>query len=597
MLTAMAALTVVVDPAEPPDRRAATAEAMLAAAPHRGELAATAHGLTCTIAVGAGPDWAEADAVGVDGLAVGVAGFLDNRAELASELGLPGEPSSAAVVAAAYRAWGTGFAARLRGAFSAAVSDGRRVVALRDHLGFAPLFYRVDGERAWLATEAKQVVAGAGISYEPDVEALSAILFDQYDDDTPAALRGVRRLPKATVLDLTAGRPTLDRYWWPEDLVEGGGVDTANVPEQFDALMAQAVRRTLTGSDAVSLSGGVDSPAVAAYGACGYQERFGRRLGAISAVYPDLPSVDESAYIALVAERLDLDLHTYRPQPQSLADLQRWMRLFDGPCPTIWVSELDENYRRARAAGYTTVLTGEMAEYLIELRRHLIPHLVAHRRWRPLGALLRDQRRRNVSVRRQLREVGQGVLPRWALQAYADRRQPADVLPVPPWVDRGRLRLRPPMFALPAAERWRALQSAFLAGPGLTIEADDVCQAVDGVRVRRPWADVDLWEFFLRLPAEVKFPTHRYKGLVRRLLRGRVPDEILDRRNHTVFNDSVMDRVDYAGLRQWLTEPRHRLPGIDYPLLRERVEQQRMELPEYVWAKDLAGVTAFLDLW
>ena len=38
---------------------------------------------------------------------------------------------------------------------------------------------------------------------------------------------------------------------------------------------------------------------------------------------------------------------------------------------------------------------------------------------------------------------------------------------------------------------------------------------VNGVRVRRPWIDIDLWELFLGLRAEQKFP-ERDKGLVRR---------------------------------------------------------------------------------
>ena len=35
-----------------------------------------------------------------------------------------------------------------------------------------------------------------------------------------------------------------------------------------------------------------------------------------------------------------------------------------------------------------------------------------------------------------------------------------------------------------------------------------------GVDVRRPFVDVDLWEFFLSLRAEVKFPDTRSKTLV-----------------------------------------------------------------------------------
>jgi hypothetical protein len=129
------------------------------------------------------------------------------------------------------------------------------------------------------------------------------------------------------------------------------------------------------------------------------------------------------------------------------------------------------------------------------------------------------------------------------------------------------------------------------------MEADDIVQEVCGVRTRRPWADVDLWEFFLRLPAEVKFPDTQSKGLVRRLLRGRVPDAILDRRDKTVFDESIVARIDYPTLRRWLIDPKDRLNGVRYDVLRRRLEQEDLSVGEFVRAKDLAGVHAFLSQW
>jgi len=115
--------------------------------------------------------------------------------------------------------------------------------------------------------------------------------------------------------------------------------------------------------------------------------------------------------------------------------------------------------------------------------------------------------------------------------------------------------------------------------------------------VRRPWADVDLWEFFLSLPAEVKFPDGGNKTLVRRLLAGRLPDEILLRKSKTVFDESVRARIDYAVLRRWLEGPPHRVDGVDYEKLGGHLEREDLDLPGFIWARDLAGVHAFLGQW
>ena len=50
-------------------------------------------------------------------------------------------------------------------------------------------------------------------------------------------------------------------------------------------------------------------------------------------------------------------------------------------------------------------------------------------------------------------------------------------------------------------------------------------------------------------PAEDKAPEHGRKKLVRKLLRGKVPDVILDRKHKTGFDESILARVDYDSLR------------------------------------------------
>ena len=117
------------------------------------------------------------------------------------------------------------------------------------------------------------------------------------------------------------------------------------------------------------------------------------------------------------------------------------------------------------------------------------------------------------------------------------------------------------------------------------------------MRVRRPWTDVDLFELFLSLPAEQKFPDTQGKSLVKRLLRGRVPDAILDRRDKTVFDEALLAQIDYATLRRYLADPPYRLDGVDYEALSGRLRREELAAPDYHYARQLAGVHAFLGQW
>ncbi len=146
-------------------------------------------------------------------------------------------------------------------------------------------------------------------------------------------------------------------------------------------------------------------------------------------------------------------------------------------------------------------------------------------------------------------------------------------------------------------ERWRTLQLSGFIGPGISAEAEAICQAVCGVQARRPWTDIDLFEFFLSLPAEIKFPDTGGKDLVRSLLRGRVPDEILDRQDRTYFNEAMLAEIDYQTLRRLLVAPEHRFQGVDYALLAERLRNEDLEALDFNWARHLATAHAFLAQW
>lgn len=570
---------------------------MIAAAPHRGRRGATlVHG-RCALSCSNPADMADAVIGQFDGIAAAFVGTLDNVEDVAADIRREGihipDNSVGTVVAASFRAYGEEMPARFRGVFAGAVTDGERVYCFRDHIGYRPLFYRSDARGFVGATEAKQVVAGAQIPREPDLDVVEKIFFRDLDDDTPCALKGVRRLPKSTGIMAEGTGVRLHRYWQPESLLETATFTADELQGRFDQLMDQAVARCLTGADVLSLSGGIDSPAIAAFAAPRHRELWGRPLHALSVVYPRYPSVDESRYIELLASYFAIPLHTYEQTANAIAGLDRWVRLTDSPYPAAALAQYEEDYRRARALGFRTILTGEHAEFVASMQWYVLDHLLTHRRFRAVWRELSVRRVKGDSWWSIGRRVARSLAPDAVMTARNAMGPPA--LPtLPAWIDGRRVASR---GSVPVRERWRRLQLTGFVGPGISLEAEEVCQAVTGVQSRKPWTDIDLWEFFLSLPAEQKFPDDRSKGLVRNLLRGRVPDEILDRSDKTVFDEAALAEVDYAALRRLLIGTQHRIAGVDYGLLNERLQAEDLRTVEYSWARNLASVHAFLSQW
>jgi asparagine synthase (glutamine-hydrolysing) len=577
---------------------------MLEAAPHRGSCVTLRSVGRCVLGIANRPDSSDCSISSDGGPAAALAGRLDNAEELHRTLTSAGFPPrskvGADIVAAAFTAFGSDAPNHMRGAFSGVVTDGRGIWCFRDHIGFRPLFYR-DGPNAFVAgIEPRQVIVGARLREEPDLQALEQMFFGRLAADGPAALKGVARLSQGATLDLREGKGLeIRRYWSPAELLETARLSAGDVRDRFLELLERAVTRSLTGNDAIFLSGGLDSPMVAAFAAPEHRRRAGKPLGALSAVFPELPSVDERHLIELVAERFAIELHTYRPTARALDGIDEWCRLFGSPVPILSIPEVADAYARVRRLGYTNIVSGEFAEFVFGSPIQLIPYLLSRGRWLGLARLMLTERRRGVTARPLLEQLLGTFVPGRLANWYLHQRGLDSPERIPDWLDAARVNEVPfRSDLLPSSrERWRRVQLLGTQGGTVSMEADEVCAAAAGVTMRRPLADIDLWEFFLSLPAEVKCPDLRFKSLPRDLLRGIVPDEILSRRRKTLFDDHVMTQVDYPTLRRLLVAPRHRVSWVNYDRLAKRIERQDFNRFDWFWAKDLTWIHAFLNAW
>jgi hypothetical protein len=531
-------------------------------------------------------------------LAIAYAGSFDNLGELVERLRtdgtpVPGGATEPAILLAAFRQYGDATPALLRGAYAVVIADGRRLLCFRDHLGLATLFRRSDSAGFWVASVARQVVAASGIPREPDLDVLEAIFYGPVTDATGASLAGVSRIPKATLITFDGQSSGDTRYWLPENLLERAQFTDEELAARFDQLMGKAVGRLLQPEAFLALSGGIDSPTVAAFAAPQYLRQFDTPLTAFSQIYPDFPASDESRYIEEVVARFGMRLQTHQPSPadQGLGRLAEWTDLLDGPWSGPWVPGIDESrYRRVRELGARRLITGDFAEFVIDFDRHIVTHLLTHGRLRSLAVRLRNERRSARAIARELFSI---AMPSRLIETW---RHAHPGVPGPPWINADRI-VRYGYSEVPARQRWRRQQLTAFSGPGIGLEAYRAVQETMGVQVRSAWGDIDLWEMFLSLPAEQKFPGRRRKELIRRMMRGRVPDSVLDRSDSTGLNAFMRAGFDYGSLCRWINAGDFRMPGIDYPRLRRELERGHMSTIDYMWAKDLAGVHAFVSLW
>jgi asparagine synthase (glutamine-hydrolysing) len=172
-----------------------------------------------------------------------------------------------------YEEYGDELVHALEGMFAFAIWDAgrRRLLLARDRFGEKPLFYSERDGVLTFASELDAVLAGTGITLDPDPEAIDAFFVWGYVPGPRTIARGVRQLPPGHVLvwDAEERASTVRPYWSP---MRSQATRSEPVPElvaDTRELLERSVRSRLI-SDVplgVFLSGGTDSTLIAALAA------------------------------------------------------------------------------------------------------------------------------------------------------------------------------------------------------------------------------------------------------------------------------------------------------------------------------------------
>ncbi|HEX6630486.1 MAG TPA: asparagine synthase-related protein, partial [Gemmatimonadaceae bacterium] len=308
----------------------------------------------------------------------------------------------AALIAAAYRAWGANAPARLEGDFAFVLWDEaeRRVVAARDFMGRRPLHHALHGGRLGLAADPAALLALPGAPAGLDVAHLAARAAGLLEAaDTPYA--GVRLLAAGRTLVAEVGRDgavhdvAIRRHWEPPTFERDDGRRLDHAADELRDTLAAAVRERLdtAAPTAVWLSGGYDSPAV--YGAAQAMAAAGAGAGvhAVSMSYPPGDPGREDELVEAVAAHWGAPVRWRRVEEVPVwGDAPAWARRRPQPFAHAFEHWLRALAAAAREGGSRVVLDGSGGDQLFQVGPVFLADLVrrgrwlaARREWRALG--------------------------------------------------------------------------------------------------------------------------------------------------------------------------------------------------------------------
>ena len=454
---------------------------------------------------------------------------LDRRKELAERLGANEAEADALLCLRSYALWGERCVEHLRGDFNFVIWDEARgfLFCARDQLGVRPLFYEQTKSSWWISDSLKVLASLRDSEKELDELWIGDFLTRSFSLDFDRTVyREIRRLPPAHKLRITAEGGQPQRYW---ALEPGDPIHyrrEAEYFERFHELLARAVSDRLPeGRVGIMMSGGVDSTTLAAKAVertadcsrvVGFTAYSGRsdarddlRLSTIAArklgVAHTLVAVDD---LLGLAKPIDVSDAQEPGAPSLLNPARLAMEDRMAALATVWFE----------GEGPDNALTFEWKDYLRWLYRRA--------EWKNLvmatGDYLAQKKARDwySSFRKVRPRAGNGA---------SSSRKPSNA---GEWLNpqlAERLDARDSDLARrPKRDWWRpgAMESFTSAIWPAYFEVWDPATSGSRLDFRHPYVDLELLDFMLRTPP---IPWGRRKALIRRAMRGRLPQEILDR--------------------------------------------------------------------
>lgn len=484
-------------------------------------------------------------------------GEIYNHAEIRRELGHDRhewrtDHSDTETIVHGFEEWGINCVHRFRGMFAIAIWDGRsnELWLVRDRIGIKPIYYTLHDGRFAFASEIKALLTDPSIPRQLDEESLFHYLSFLTTPAPRTLFQGIQKLPPGTWMRIRPnGEVTTERYWDAWDNVEPlTNASDEELSERTRLVLNEAVAERAIGDVPVGvfLSGGIDSSTNAAlfaqHGAdpvCTYSVGYDGRYDTYT---------NELDFARTMAGTIGADHHEVRLSVDDLFEfLPRMIDLQDEPIGDPVCFPVHAVSKLARDDGTIVCQVGEGADELfwgypgwkrqLGLQMHpVFGNKLAARAGTMIGRLagkgegLAVEYLRRVAAGRPLFWGGAEAFTHAQKQRLLGPKLRSRLAGLDSWEAIAPIHAR---FHERAWEKtplqWMTYLDLNLRLPELLLMRVDKMSMGTSIEARVPFLDHRLVELALSMPQSAKTRGGVLKTVLKRAVRGLIPDSIIDR--------------------------------------------------------------------
>lgn len=422
--------------------------------------------------------------------------------------------------------------------------------AARDPLGLSPLYYTVVENKVYFSTTIQVLFDTTNISKTINLKTMQNIIDYSTIAYDETMYSGVHRVPPGHYMRVSKeGGYSFTRYWEPEKIKIDTSITEEEAISRLHTLLNDAIFDCIDDMDTTGfeLSGGLDSSSIVSWVKHHKPEN---KVTALAMNFSGFKACDERSYIDEVSKKYPLDIH----------------HLSTGTMDYKEKYSLENNYKqhphwpifitytmgfsvieKAQALNLRTVLTGQGGDHVFSGNPYVLYRYFKRLKW--------------LRLYRELKVVPQ---PKSFIKQY---------IIVPMLGEKNIVRLRKILYkmkgkpyTLPKASCGFTEFDTFYKGDMLSFRYDlqgllhsslsalmdssyyAAAKEKSGISFKHPFFDRRVVEFMLSLPPQYKYSEAVSKRILRKAMKGILPEKIRQRQDKAEFSEVLRQQIDVLDL-------------------------------------------------
>lgn len=450
------------------------------------------------------------------------------------------------VILAAYDCWGDSCLERFNGMWAFAILDKSKneLFCSRDRFGIKPFYYTDNGDYFGFGSEIKQLLPLQS-SIKADRFVLIESLLTNIDNHSERTyFEGIFTLlpGHSMCISLTDFKVQIQQYYSLYDRVKPSHNDLIDDTATLKAILKSSVSLRLRSDVTVGtcLSGGLDSSAISAIASEEYVEKTGRKFTAIHARSSERET-DESGYANEVSDYYDMDMHIVTPKTRDFVQLvDEVVYTQEEPfgSPSMFMGY--HVFQKAKELGCKVMLNGQGGdEVLLGYERYFTSYLHSLPFYQRIKGLILQADNSGLSFKdaflysfyfssfriRKAKLIRESLIRHELLKAFSFDT------------------LKKSVDSFKDVYELQKLEISTIQLPHL-LRYEDRNSMRHSIETRLPFLDYRMVEASLSMKPESKIIDGWTKYVLRRALKGILPDSVIWRKNKLGFN---------APEKTWLT--------------------------------------------